>query len=341
MHSMISKPLVRFTLLSTFTVTLCLAAQVTPPPPAALAPLTPTSGQIGQPSLGSSNNKATSRLEIDRLLRDARQQRAQGNILQAQTMMLEAAQKLRQGGYARDQVSIFREMTLDPDSGTAKAGSQAMADYYYRLYLDSNPRDAQWLLEALAWANYSGDDALSKRFSARRPDKAHENIDERGKQRGEELKADDQIYLASEMIRLNQVDALKKQLQHWPYSIDRLHSLEGTSLLHRAVWYKKTGIARMLVEEYGANVNVVDKQNDTPLDYAEYQQADDLIAYLNSKGGRSSKKYPAKPNAATGVKNQPSLDQLQKQNPAALRLPQDKKPINKQPVSQQPASQQQ
>lgn len=336
MHSMISKPLFCITLLSTFAATLCLATPaVPPPPPAALAPLTPTAGQISQPSLPTNTNKAASRLEIDRLLRDARQQREQGNTVQAQTMMLEAAQKLRQSGYARDQVSIFREMTLDSDPGTVKAGSQAMADYYYRSYLDSIPRDAQWLLEALAWAHYSGDDALIKRFSARRPDKAHENIDERGKQRGEELRADDKIYLASEMIRLNQVDALKKQLQHWPYSIDRLHSLEGTSLLHRAAWYKKTGIARMLVEEYGANVNVVDLQSDTPLDYAEYQQADDLVSYFNSKGGRSSKKYPAKSATDTDVKNQPSLDQLQKQNPAALRLPQDKKTISKQPINKQ------
>jgi ankyrin repeat protein len=130
------------------------------------------------------------------------------------------------------------------------------------------------------------------------------DIDQRAKQRGEELKADDQLFLASEMIRQNQVDELKKILKNWTYPIDRIHSLDGTSLLHVAVWNKKTGIARMLVEEYHANVNVADKQNDTPLDYAEYQKAADLVEYLKSKGAKANKQYgkpPAvvKPAAAT------------------------------------------
>jgi ankyrin repeat protein len=60
----------------------------------------------------------------------------------------------------------------------------------------------------------------------------------------------------------------------------------------------------MLVEEYHANVNVADKQNDTPLDYAEYQKAADLVEYLKSKGAKANKQYgkpPAvvKPAAAT------------------------------------------
>ena len=133
-------------------------------------------------------------------------------------------------------------MTLEPTVGQApeaqqyvQAGQRAMAEYYYKRYLETKPRDAQWLLEALAWGNAAGDETLLKRFAARVPDKAHENIDERGRLRGIELKVDDALYLAFERIRLDKGDAVGS-LQNWPYPIDQKHSLLGTSLLHMAVW---------------------------------------------------------------------------------------------------------
>lgn len=282
-------------------------------PPAAIA---------ATPSTANSEQVTVTRNAVDRLLRDARQQKKAGNTDQAISMMLDASQQLRRIGYERDQVSVLREMTLEQDPAISRAGSQAMANYYYAKYLDTKPRDAQWLLEALAWAHYSGDESLLQRFTARKPDKAHENIDARGKKRGLELKMDDQLYLASEMIRLNRTDELNKTLENWPYPIDQAHTLQGTTLLHNAVWYKKTGIARMLVEQYKANVNVTDLENDTPLDYAEYLQANDLINYLKSKGAKSNKQYAADRKPPQG---QPTLEELKAKNPDALKLPDDKK----------------
>jgi hypothetical protein len=299
---------------------------------AVAAPATADGSQPPAPpsSLARPAEKATTaqtRVEIDRMLRDARQLKAAGKVTEAQELMLDAALKLRQRGFERDQVTVLREMTLDSDPAFARAGSVGMAEYYYQKYLTSKPRDAEWLLEALAWAHYSGESSLLERFTARKPDKAHENIDARGKQRGEELKADDQQYLVAEMIRLNQVEPLRKTLKSWPYPINRIHTVDGTSLLHTAAWHQKTGIARMLVEEYKADVNVVDKQNDTPLDYAIYQESRDLIDYLKSKGGRANKLYDTPQGKAAAkslrpiVAPQPTLEQLKQANPDALKLP--------------------
>lgn len=311
-----SRPLFRAILLCALTPLAGWAAIPSAPAPAAI----PAQSTAATPKGGT-----ITRNEIDRLLRDARQLHTQGETAKAQAMMLEAAQRLQQTGYERDKVSILREMTLDSDPAFVSAGSKAMAEHYYQKYLTTKPRDAQWLLEALAWGHYAGDETLLKRFSARVPDKSHENIDERGKQRGLDLKADDRLYLASEMIRLNQIEELKKQLKDWPYPIDRIHSIEGTSLLHNAVWHKKTGIARMLVEEYKANVNVVDKENDTPLDYAHYKQATDLVQYLTSKGGKANKDYSKTAPAAKRIVGQPSLDTLKMKNPDVLKLPSEQK----------------
>jgi hypothetical protein len=242
---------------------------------------------------------AAARVEVDALLRQARIHRDNREWEQGKVLMLEAANRLKQIGFEQDQVSILREMTMESDAGYVEAGSRAMADYYFRRYLASRPRDAQWLLEALAWANYAGADDLVKKYSpSARPDKEHSNIIERGRVRGEELKADDQLYMASELIRLSKNNELTDKLANWPYSINRIHSLQGASLLHMAVWYKKTDIATMLVEKYNADVNVTDNEKDTPLDYAYHQKVDELVKFLKSKGAKANKQYQQKNTAA-------------------------------------------
>ncbi len=261
--------------------------------------------------------------EISKLIDDAHKAQEENRWQDAQKNMLDAAQRLAKLGMERDQVSALREMTLENNAGYANAGARAMAEYYYKKYLHNKPRDAQWLLEALAWAHYaSANDLLKDRFTARRPDKEHENIDERGKQRGEELKADDKLYLASELIRTGQQEALQNTLKEWPYPIDRIHSLQGTSLLHSAVWHKKLDAVRLLVEQHKADINVVDKENDTPLDYANHLRAMDIVKYLKSKGAKANKLH----QNSTRNNGQPTLDELKRNNPAALQLPQDKSP---------------
>lgn len=255
------------------------------------------------------------RFKIDSLLQQARMAKDQGDWGNAQAGMLDAAQQLQKMGYERDQVSVLREMTLEPVAGKSEqagnyvlAGQRAMADYYYSKYLKSKPRDAQWLLEALAWANVAADEALLKRFTARVPDKAHENIDERSRQRALGLKNDDALYLAFEDIRMGKTDTVLATLKTWPYPIDQKHSLLGTSLLHIAAWYNKPDVVKALVEQHKANVNVADNEKDTPLDYAYHLKLDELAAYLLSKGGKPNNDYhkrklaPAKDTANVSAK---------------------------------------
>ncbi len=226
--------------------------------------------------------------------------------------MLDAAIQFKQIGFEHDQITVLRDMTLEPTVGKpesvaayVRAGQQAMAEFYYTKYLNTKPRAAQWLLEALAWANYADDEALLTRFAARVPNKEHENIDERGRQRGKELKSDDALFLAFEEIRLNNVETVKATLAAWPYSIDMKHSLLGTSLLHTAVWYNKPDTVKLLIEQFKANVNVEDndKGKDTPLDYAYHQQFNELVTYLKSKGGKTNNYYQQKSAAAPQEKS--------------------------------------
>jgi hypothetical protein len=265
-------------------------------PPAAIAAPHPPSAETAK-AYAPSAGKVQARFEMDKQLNLARDAKAKGDWGNAQAAMLDAAQKLRKMGYEHDQVSVLREMTLEPTVGQApqaqqyvQAGQQAMAEYYYKRYLETKPRDAQWLLEALAWGNVAGDEKLLKRFTARVPDKAHENIDERGRLRGIELKADDALYLAFERIRLDKGEVVSS-LQNWAYPIDQKHSLLGTSLLHMAVWYNKPDVVKALVEQHKATVNIEDKEKDTPLDYAYHQQLNDLVAYLKSKSGKTNNTY--------------------------------------------------
>ena len=237
-------------------------------PPAAIAapspaPVPSEATKAYAPTAG----KVKARFEMDKQLTLARDAKTKGDWGNAQAAMLEAAQNLRRMGFEQDQVSVLRDMTLEPTVGQApeaqqyvQAGQRAMAEYYYKRYLDTKPRDAQWLLEALAWGNAAGDEVLLKRFAARVPDKEHENIDERGRLRGIELKVDDALYLAFERIRLDKGEAVSS-LQNWPYPIDQQHSLLGTSLLHMAVWYNKPDVVKALVEQHKATVNIEDKED--------------------------------------------------------------------------------
>lgn len=275
-------------------------------PPAAIAA---QPAPVAVDSAGK-EGRMRARFAIDRQLKQAHAAKERGDWTTAQTSMLDAARQLKLMGLENDQVKTLREMTLEPTEGKpeqaqqyVRAGQQALADFYYRRYLDIKPRDAQWLLEALGWANYAADDQLLKRFSARVPDKAHENIDERGKQRGLELKTDDALYQEFYLIRTGKPEQVTASLKTWPYPINTRHSQMGTSLLHIAVWHNKPDIVKALVEQYKADVNLGDNDKDTALDYANHLKLESLATYLKSKGGKSnSSKKNAQPAAVTPAK---------------------------------------
>ena len=263
-------------------------------------PVAPAKGSPGQPDVVGQTNQAISRKELDRLANEARQLRAQNKIPEAQAGMLDLATKLRLLGYEQDGANILRDMSLDENAEYAKAGKRALAERFYRAYLNSAPRNAKLLVEALGWAHYAGaDDLLANKFLARVPNKEHENMDARGEQRGKELAADDQLFFAFEEIRQGHIGAAQMRLNDkWAYPIDQLHSVQGAGLLHMAVWYQQVEAVKMLVEQYKANINFADKQNDTPLDYANHVKNQEIIQYLKSKHARANKPVVAAQPAA-------------------------------------------
>ncbi|HQQ63568.1 MAG TPA: ankyrin repeat domain-containing protein [Pseudomonadales bacterium] len=271
----------------------CHAQAITTTPPAAPAAVTatPAPPATAAPVIAKPKPRL-SRQEIDRLISDAHTLYAQGHFPEALAKMQDATTTLQETGYDEDQAAILRDMTLDPNPDYARTGKRGLAEHFYRKYLNSSPRDAKWLLEALGWAHYAGaDDLLKNRFTSRLPDKSHENIDARGEQRGKELQADDQLFLVFEDIRQGNHDSLQARLKNWPYPIDLLHSAQGTSLLHMAVWYQKIDVVKQLVEQYKANINTTDKENDTPLDYAYHQKNTDIIKYLTARKAKANKNY--------------------------------------------------
>lgn len=255
---------------------------------------------------------------VDQQLQAAQTLRTEGNLPLAVQTTVSVINQLAEHGYEQDSLRLMREMTLDAEPAFSRAGSELLAKYYYqKKYLVLTPADPEWLLEARAWAVYSGNQQLTDSFKPRADDEAHRQAIAKATARGEELKADDRLFLAFEMIRANRRTELRKLLQSWPYSIDRAHSQDGTSLLHKAVWYKKTDIARMLVDEFKADINVVDQENDTPLDYAQYQQAKEIVDFLASRDAKANKQYGRSnaSRAANAAVNETELEKLLK--PAA------------------------
>jgi hypothetical protein len=287
------------------------------------APTAPEAAPLAQPAINPAPVARVTRQEIDSIINAARDQYAQGHIAEAQAKMLDAANKLQATGYDQDQANVLRDMTLDSNADYAKAGKRGLAEYFYRKYLATSPRDAKWLVEALGWAHYAAaDDLLKNKFTARAPDKSHENMDARGTQRGKELQADDQLFLTFEEIRQGNNEAVKSRLLNWSYPMDLLHSVQGTSLLHMAVWYQKMDVVKLLVEQYKANINTADKENDTPLDYAYHQKSTEIIKYLTSRKAKANKNYQQQMFSAPAPAQKPDA-----QKPAVVP-PANKSPAN-------------
>lgn len=282
-----------------------------PAPPASLA--APDPGKTAQTGPASADTSVRARFDIDKIIQRAHEAKKQGRWSAAQQDMLSAAQQLKAKGFPNDQVKLLRDMTLEPVAGRppealqyVNAGRSELAKVYYQRYLQTKPRDAQWLLEALAWAAFANDAALAQSFPARVPDKAHENIEQRAQDRARELEQDDALTAVFDALRDRKNTGLAESLKKWPYPVDYHHSQEGVTLLHMAVWFNRADVARVLVENFHANVNVEDKEKDTPLDYAMHQGNNDMVTYLKSKGGKANHQY--KPAAKTPVVNAPPPD---------------------------------
>lgn len=275
---------------------LCIAAVAI----GALFAATASFGQLS-PAVATLAPKAAAinRNMVDQQLQTAKNLRRDGNIERAASTMVSVINQLTEHGYEQDALRLMREMTLDREPAFANAGAELLGGYYYyNKYLVLQPTDPEWLMEARAWAVYSGNETLLNSFTPLANDAEHSQAMSAAVERGHSIKADDHMYLAFERIRANERAQLRAELRRWPYDINRAHSQDGTSLLHKAVWYKKTDIVRMLVDEFKADVNSVDDENDTPLDYARYQQAREIIEFLTLRKARANKQYGQNPSPA-------------------------------------------
>lgn len=250
---------------------------------------------------------AINRNMVDQQLHTAKNLRREGNIERAASTMVSVINQLTEHGYEQDALRLMREMTLDREPAFSNAGAELLGSYYYHhKYLVIAPPDPEWLMEARAWAVYSGNETLLNSFTPLVDDAAHSQAISAAVERGHSIKADDHMYLAFERIRANERALLRAELRRWPYDINRAHSQDGTSLLHKAAWYKKTDIVRMLVDEFKADVNIVDDENDTPLDYARYQQAREIIEFLTLRQAIANKQYGQPQRQAADKKPAPA-----------------------------------
>lgn len=81
-------------------------------------------------------------------------------------------------------------------------------------------------------------------------------------------------------------ELVKSYLEKKIISVNEQLSSDGTTLLHMAVWFNKNSEAKELVTLFGANVNIIDEEGDSPLGYAKHKKNGEMIRFLKSQGGR-------------------------------------------------------
>lgn len=73
----------------------------------------------------------------------------------------------------------------------------------------------------------------------------------------------------------------------------------GRTLLHHAAAHRRLEIVKYLCLRHSANINAVDKDGQTPLDYALAVNADEVVDYLRAKGGCTGAELSKTPDHAS------------------------------------------
>ncbi|MGF1763843.1 ankyrin repeat domain-containing protein [Aliivibrio kagoshimensis] len=108
---------------------------------------------------------------------------------------------------------------------------------------------------------------------------------QRVKAKAHTMETDKVLRAAFSHIKYDRWELVKMYIKEKVISASSQLSRDGTSLLHMAIWYNKPDVVKALIEQYNADVNLKDKEGDTPLKYAQHQKFTSLANYIKSQGG--------------------------------------------------------
>jgi len=100
---------------------------------------------------------------------------------------------------------------------------------------------------------------------------------------GKNVETDRVLRASYKHIQHGRWELVKRYLDKKIIDVNARLSSDGTTLLHMAVWYNKGDIVKELINKYGANFDVKDKEGDTPLLYAKHKKYDSIVRYLKNR----------------------------------------------------------
>jgi hypothetical protein len=178
----------------------------------------------------------------------------------------------------------FAEAT-SPD--IAKFGLMKLSSVYKAVY-DSNGNKEMLVMSGASLIQVSrGDDvlALLSHYAKEYDPNSPKEFFQRVRAKANAMETDKVLRAAFNHIKNDRWELVTMYIKEDVISPRSRLTSDGTSLLHMAIWYNKPDVVKALIEQYNADVNLKDKEGDTPLKYAQHQKFTSLAKYIKSKGG--------------------------------------------------------
>ncbi len=109
---------------------------------------------------------------------------------------------------------------------------------------------------------------------------------ERVSKKADEIQTDRTLESAISHIQYDRWLFVDNYLVKGIIDVNAQKSDDGASMLHMAVWYNNPMAVEALINKFGADVNIRDREGDTPLKYAQHQGFGELAEFLKNAGGR-------------------------------------------------------
>lgn len=87
-------------------------------------------------------------------------------------------------------------------------------------------------------------------------------------------------------IKNGRWELVKMYIDGGTVSVNDKLSGDGSTMLHMAIWFGENEVVKEMIETYGANINAIDKEGDTPLGYAKHKNNSEIVKYLEKQGAR-------------------------------------------------------